>query len=353
VKVDFSRITIDKPTNALYNGGMAEKYTSKRVLFPKGSQETFLKQVLATISTQEAAKLCNLSERTIRDWRREKFSMDFASLSKICKRIGIPLPKEVTFEERYWYAKKGAQAGGLARYKKYGNVGGDEKYRKKKWFEWWERKGKYSFHPILNAPKKIRRPRPSEELAEFVGIVLGDGGISRYQVTVTLHSEDDKEYGKFVVSLIKKLFAVPVGVYPSKRDKAIDYVVSRIDLVRFLEKIGLQQGNKIKHQVDIPGWIKNNKRYFIACARGLVDTDGSVFTHRYKVNGKWYSYKKLGFTSLSRPMLYSIYKLFNELGLHARIAGNKDVRLDSIESMKSYFTVIGSHNPKHLKRYQN
>ena len=332
---------------------MAEKYISKRVLFPKGSQETFLKQVFATISTQEAAKLCNLSERTIRDWRREKFSMDFASLSKLCKKIGISLPKEVKLEERYWYAKKGAQAGGLARYKKYGNVGGDEKYRKKKWFEWWEQKGKYSFHPILNAPKKIRRPRPSQELAEFVGIVLGDGGISRYQVTITLHSEDDKEYGKFVVSLMKKLFAVPVGIHPSNRDKVIDYVVSRVDLVRFLEKIGLKQGNKVKHQVDIPNWIKQNENYSIACVRGLVDTDGSVFTHNYKVKGKIYSYKKLSFTSHSKPLRESVFEILKGLGLRVRFDSGYDVRIDSREDMEKYFQIVGSHNPKHLKRYRN
>jgi len=39
-----------------------------------------------------------------------------------------------------------------------------------------------------------------------------------------------------------------------------------------------------------------------------MDTDGCVFTHRYKSKGKWYSYKKLYFTSLSKPLLNSFFR---------------------------------------------
>lgn len=328
--------------------------SNKRVVFSKDGQKEFIEKILTRISLSEASKICHLSERTIRDWRRERFLMDLYALQALCRHTKISFPKDIELRDFYWYALKGARVGGLATYRKYGKIGKNPEYRKKKWREWWEREGQYQkVWRRISAPKLIKKPRYSKDLAEFVGIVLGDGGISKYQLTITLHMIDDKEYGEFVVDLIKRLFAVPVSIYSDSKNSVNYYVVSRIELIRFcLERLGLKQGNKIKQQVNIPNWIKQNKQYSIACVRGLVDTDGSVFTHKYKVSGKEYKYKKLAFTSASKPLLYSVYNILKDLNLNVRIARGKDVRIDSVENMKRYFKLIGSHNPKHLKRYR-
>lgn len=332
---------------------MAEKVNSKRAKFPRGLQRKFIQEVLTSLSLKKVAGLCGVSQRTIRDWRREKFLMDFSAVKVLCNRAKLPFPQHIKLKDRYWYTFKGAKLGWAAVVKKYGKVPGSPEYRKRKWFEWWEREGKHRFHPIINRPKPIQHPGYSKELAELVGIVLGDGSISQYQVVVTLHATDDKEYGSFVVKLIKDLFEVPVGIYPSKKDAVIDYVVSRVELVRFLVQLGLREGNKVKHQVDIPHWIKQNKNYSIACVRGLVDTDGCVFTHTYKVKGKVYSYKKLSFTSRSEPLRQSVFQILENLGIRVRLDNGYDVRIDSREAMEKYFQIVGSHNPKHLQRYQN
>jgi hypothetical protein len=206
---------------------------------------------------------------------------------------------------------------------------------------------------LITHCKPIQKPKFSENLAEFVGIMLGDGGISQRQVTITLHSEDDKEYGKFVINLIKKLFNVPVGIHYDKKCLAVDFVISRSKLVRFcIERLGLKKGNKIKQRIDIPDWIKRNQQYAIACVRGLLDTDGCVFIHCYKSNNKWYAYKKLSFTSYSEPLRNSVFCILKNLKLKPRLAQRKDVRLDSQEDMKRYFKIFGSHNPKNLKKYR-
>ncbi len=321
-----------------------------RAFLPKRQQKKFIEKILSQIPIKKAAKLCNLSERTIRDWRREILTMDYAAIQKLCKKINIPLPKNLKTKKRYWYVYNGGSAGGLAVWKKYGIIGGNPKHRKKKWYEWWEREGKYKPHPIINAPISIEKPRCSKELAEFIGIVLGDGGITKYQVTITLHRKDDKEYGEFVTNLIKNLFDVHIGEY--LRQNAIGYSISRVELVKFCtEKLGLKRGNKIKQQIDIPDWIKQNKQYAIACVRGLIDTDGCVFNHKYKVKEKWYSYKKLSFTSYSKSLRESVFNILKNNGLNPRFAQDKDVRLDSIENMKKYFKIFNSHNPKHLRKY--
>lgn len=169
---------------------------------------------------------------------------------------------------------------------------------------------------------------------------------------VSLYHIDDKEYSMFVVALGQRLFGVKPSVYHNDKDSVNDIVISRTELVKFLtEKVGLKLGNKVKQKIDIPDWIKMNKKFLSACIRGLVDTDGSVFTHRYKVKGKMYQYKKLCFTSLSKPLASSVHKSLNDFGIKARFAAGKEVRIDSSSDMEKYFRLIGSHNAKHLRRY--
>ena len=272
-----------------------------RILLPKGEQRKFIEKVLLKISVAKAAKLCDLSERTIRDWRREKFLIQKGAMLKLCQKTNVPIPRNFEEKDDYWYVSKGnkigGRLGGLACIKKYGCVGGP--LRKKKWYEWWYKKGQYN-SKIIAFVKPFKKPAFSEDLAEFVGILLGDGSIQKNQISITLHYLDDKEYGEFVSSLAKKLFDVHVGKCFCKKSSVNRYLISRSRLVDFfVKKLDLKIGNKIKQQVDIPIWIKQNKLYSIACMRGLFDTDGCVFDHCYKVSNKIYCYKKLSFTSFS------------------------------------------------------
>lgn len=322
-----------------------------RISFPKGKQKKFINRILASISVKEAADLCDFSERTIRDWHREKFLMDSDALKILCKKAKLSIPKNTILKDDYWYAEKGASIGGKSLFKKYGRIPCDPNYRKQKWNEWWQKKGKYIFHQFSSL-KPIEKPGFSEKLAEFVGIMLGDGGITQYQLKITLDSQKEKEYGRFVVSLVKNLFNVPASACYRKKESTVNFVISRRALVLFcVKKLGLIIGNKIKQQVDIPEWVKKNKTYSIACLRGLFDTDGCVFNHHYKVNGKFYNYKKVSFTSLSNPLLQSAFKILNNIGIKARITKNgEDIRIESRQSVTKYFKIVGSNNPKYLKK---
>lgn len=332
---------------------MAGSYTSKRVIFRKGEQKIFLcnAQKCLNLPFSKLASKMKISNRTLGDWRCEKFSMSLGAVKVLLRMTKGKFPRRVKINNAYWYTKKGARAGGIATYRKYKGIG-DSKYRKKMWREWWDREGRYKCN--ITAPKFFRKPRFSKELAEFVGIALGDGGIARYQVYVTLH-DDEERYSKFVFSLIKKLFNVPVNIFYRKEDSTIRLVVSRKKLVDFcVQGLGLKIGHKIRQQVDIPFWVKVNKKYSKSCLRGLVDTDGCVFNHRYRVRGKYYNYKKISFTSHSKPLLESVFEILNRLGIKARITkSGKDIRIDSREAVKKYFEIVGFHNFKCLKKYQN
>ena len=296
---------------------MAKWFNSKRALLSQKQQTEFINKLLLKITIKKIAKLCNISERTIRDWRRGKFSMNLSVIKKLSQITNVPLPKNLKIKNQYWYAKKGAFLGGRAVLKKYGKIGGDPMYRKKKWFEWWEKEGKFNKNPILvTQPKPIIKPNKSSDLAELCGIILGDGGMSKNQLTITLHHIDDKDYSRFVIKLIKKLFKINPSIYHDAKNSVNDIVVSRVNLIKFLQSLGLVIGNKIKQQIDIPKWIKRNKKFLIACIRGLFDTDGSIINHSYKVSNKNYLYKKIDFSSGSLPLIKTVHNSLKKLGFY-------------------------------------
>lgn len=332
---------------------MSELYTYNRVKFNKGEQSRFLKEAKTKLklSCKEMANLFHISTRTFTDWQREKFTMPVEAVTLLSQRLGKPLPSFSTMPQ-FWYTTKGGHAGGIAVYQKYGRVGGDPERRKEKWRIWWEREGKFKPSGILNSPLPFFKPELSADLAEFIGIMMGDGGVSRYQICITLHHKDDLAYSKFVARLAEKVFGIAPSIYHDIKSSVNNIVISRSGLVKYLNSLGLPVGNKIRQGLDIPKWIKENREYSIACLRGLVDTDGCIFTHTYRVKGKQYAYKKLAFSNRSKPLLLSVCFLLKSIGLQPRLTPGIDVRLDSAKDMKRYFEKVNSHNPKHLRRYK-
>lgn len=330
---------------------MAEVSKGKRAIFPSGKQRAFLKKVGEKLTVAAVAHISQCSERTVRDWRREKFSMPLSTLYMLSAQAHIPMPKNIRAQSAYANSAKASRMGYAAVIKKYGRIPRDEKYRKEQWRVWWKSTGRLEKNSILES-KPVHKPERDVQLAEFIGIMMGDGGMSDYQIVITLHHTDDLEYSTIVASLIKRLFKITPRIYHSPRNSVNDIVVSRRQLVQYLHELGLPIGNKVKQQFDIPEWIRCNKEFSIACLRGLIDTDGCIFSHRYLVKNKWYTYKKLSFSSASEPLRQSVHDVLQKFGFHPRITGT-NVRLDRIEDVKRYFSLIDSHNPKHLRRYES
>lgn len=335
---------------------MAESLKSKRVFFPKGGQSRFLSRSKDELgmSWKELAEVAGAGTKTLSGWRDESFTMSLSALRSICRKRKCPMPDGIELRDAYWYVSKGAKAGGEALLKKYGRVGGDEAYRKAKWREWWEHEGKFDRDSITH-PAPFRKPRHSVALAEFVGIMLGDGGISEHQMTVTLNGVTDQKYLGFVRRLAEKLFDVPIGICSDMRSLAKRIVISRTALAEYLasDYIGLKKGNKVGQQVDIPGWIKKKRPYAIACLRGLIDTDGCAIIHQYRSKGTLYRYKKIGFTNHSLPILKSASDILSDLDVRHRITKNGwDIRIEARKDVDRYFQIVGTSNPKHWKRYE-
>lgn len=333
---------------------MSKSLMDKRIVFKKDKQKLFLKQAKekSNLSWTLFARKIRVHSRTLNGWKREDYLLPLSALKQITKIVKIKMPKSIKLREQFWYTKKGGEIGGKIVYEKYKRIGGNPNTRRQKWWEWWESTGKFNLNKHF-VPKEIKIPKKDDDFAEFVGIMLGDGGITERQITITLNSKDDVEYSNFVINLVKNLFGVSPGIYAGRKDSTIRIVISRTNLVKFCVKVGLKKGDKLKQGLDIPVWIKGKKSFKMMCVRGLMDTDGCIFNECHNINGKKYCYPRLSLVSVSRKLRGSVFTILKELGFSPKMRNNRSVQLENRDDIKRYFDIIGSSNPKHIKRFRS
>lgn len=325
------------------------KYNYPRLEFPKGEQRKFLEKIFekSGLGIQNLAKIINVSPRTIRDWKREKFNISEDAIDKFCKFFDITPPNDEKLLISNWLKTKTeiSRKGAIARFNKYGNLGTPEGSRKggSKTLRILRERG------VIPLCKHYALPRnKSVDLAEFVGIMLGDGGITKEQATVTLNSEADKQYIEYVISLGRKLFRNKPAIVKKKDCKATDLRYSGIKLVNFLISIGLKRGNKVKQQVEVPDWVQKSDSYKIACLKGLMDTDGCVAVSTHKVGLKRYVYYNPCFANRSKPLLSFVAETLRDQGLNPSVTGER-IWLYNKAEIRAYFDIIGSSNARLLK----
>lgn len=133
---------------------------------------------------------------------------------------------------------------------------------------------RYDIRRGITLPKK-----PSKELAEFIGILAGDGHVSfnrmSNKIYVVGNSITDWEYcGQYIKELIRKLFSINPTFTKKRGANAVFLTVYSKGFVSFMQVIGYY---KCKTEIRIPDWIINNHVYMTHFTRGLFDTDGCVF----------------------------------------------------------------------------
>jgi len=326
-----------------------------RIKTSRGKIKNFLNNVAVKsgLNAECLGEICGVSGRTVRDWRREKHLISYEAASKLSELYSTPIPENVEILPHYWYTKKGARKGALSRYKIYGNPGTPEGRRRGGLAaqEKFHADPAYAKRIGIVIRKDIKKPARSELLAEFMGIMLGDGGMTGYQAKITFNHFTDMEHSKFIQTLIKKLFSLdPIISRRPQNDKGDNIVVSSRNLVEFLEDHGLKKGDKIRNGADIPNWIWKKQSFVKGCLRGLIDTDGSFYSYAHRVNGHAYKNFAMCFTNYSKPLLNSTAKALKVLGFTAKENKNR-VYLHKVKEIDKYFELVGTSNPKHLKKY--
>jgi len=191
-------------------------------------------------------------------------------------------------------------------------------------------------------PKPIVIPNQNCEFAEFLGIYFGDGSATENPpvVTVSLSYSEEKEYASFVCELLYNVFGTKAGVVEHKKANNIQVRIYRINLVRFLKV-------NIKRDKGIPDWIKVDSNYLTSFIRGLMDCEASV----YRVE-KGMRRIRIELKMRNKKLLEDTNDALKSLDYHPRIYLERNrLVLAKQEEVDKYFSEIGFHNPKHMKRY--
>lgn len=240
--------------------------------------------------------------------------------------------------------------GGLARIARHGNPGTQNGRSRGGHNSILVQRGRESGFKTL---AKIQRPPHSPALAEFFGILAGDGHINLYQVTVSTNSRTDVAHAKHVQQLAHSLFGISVTCTKRANKNVLIIVISSRAVTDYLVQNGLNRGNKVLSQIAPPQWILANPLYTMRYVRGLFDTDGCVFVDNHTIRGKQYRNIGIAFTNYSKPLLECFKQCLESMGLHPTQKTANVVFLRRKNDVAQYFKLVGSSNEKHLNRYKS
>jgi intein/homing endonuclease len=245
---------------------------------------------------------------------------------------------------------RAARLGGLARIKKYGNFG-TIAGRKKGGLNS-VKVQKKTGSKFINK-KEITLPRISPRLAEIMGVLFGDGHLSKYQASICTNSITDIDHAYFIKKTFETCFETEAVIRKKKTTNALEIVVSSIKLVSFLNHMGMPIGNKLKVGLNAPRWILSKKKLSAAFLRGLFDTDGCVYLDKHTTRTKTYNYIGLSVTSYSPRLLADVKSMLEMFDLKPSWTNKqKSVYLRRQNDVKKFFKEIGSDNNKHLERFR-
>ena len=224
---------------------------------------------------------------------------------------------------------------------------------------------KYDIKRNIKLPKKI-----TPELAELIGIVIGDGNIymknNRYELHIYGDIKEDKEYHeKKILKLLDDLFNAKTSskIKHFKNGGCRKITFESKAITSFLTRvIGLNAGRK--ENIQIPKVITSGgDKIIYNFIRGLADTD---FTIKFKTRYRKKNYYPIIIGHFGdKKLVYQLNKLFEKIDFHSHIEKrnrhNKDtgksyegysVNIVGKENIDRWMRKIGFNNKRHLIRYQ-
>ena len=314
-------------------------------MFTGDSNPFFISIRAQYASWTEVASAFGINVRTITAWRAGENLMPFDVALRWSGVTNVSLPhyELIDMDQK---RRAAGMLGGNARQLLYGNLG-TPSGRRLGGLRAVETHRKNKTSPFI--PRPVGTPRRNSDFAELVGAILGDGGITTYQLILYSNFFDEKEYSEFLRVLIKHVFKAESITYPSSHRGVIRLVCSRAEVVRHLREAGLNLGNKVERQAEVPLWIRVDPILSKACLRGLIDTDGCAYMDRHRIRGCVYTSRCIAFTNASVPLLDFVYTTWQSLGFHPTRHG-RHVRLRRAEEVDVYIQDVGFSNPKHTAR---
>ena len=197
------------------------------------------------------------------------------------------------------------------------------------------------------------------EIAELIGILLGDGGLGSYKsgnktqhrLKISLNSIDDTEYVPYVAGLIEKVTSTSPTIRYRKKENTVDICAFGYSVLERFDRIGLSRSPKWNRAKIPKEYMKGKKSIFVL--RGYFDTDGSVVI----TNNNGIIYPRLEMKVCPSPMQNQFIEILDKLGFRFGSynigKGKIRLQLNGISQLKKWKDVVGFSNPKHQKRAKN
>ena len=212
----------------------------------------------------------------------------------------------------------------------------------------------------------------SPELAEFIGILVGDGHLNYevrsksrfYSITISCNFSEDMDYFRDTINpIFKKLFNANFTVIKSKKLNYFNAVKCSKSIVNFLNlNFSVPIGNKTS-DIQIPRIILNsNNPIKAAFIRGLTDTD---FSLSFKKRKYFHSYPVIKCSLKSKNIICQLNKILMDFGLKTSLALNEKnfdkrfninherhtIYLSGRNNLEKWTALIGFSNPRLYSKY--
>ena len=197
-----------------------------------------------------------------------------------------------------------------------------------------------------------------EDLAEFIGVLLGDGSIGiyksyvngntkiQYRIKITLNSIKDAEYSLYLSKLFVAIFAQVPKVHKRKNVNAIDLYLLGYEPLHFLLRLGLVLAPKWGRAVIPSYFLRTPLDLFVM--RGYMDTDGCICV----VNNNGIRYPRIEMKICPSPMQSQFIQILTKYGFEPQInhleKGKIRIALCGINKLKRWDSLIGFSNKRNI-----
>lgn len=186
---------------------------------------------------------------------------------------------------------------------------------------------------IGKIPKDYPKFKPSEDLAEFIGVILGDGNISRFPRTERLLLVGNANNPGFInhyAYISTKLFKKAPTIMKAKYANALRLSIYQKHIS---DRLVIPVGDRSKLQIKIPNWIWKSKHYIIKLLKGFFEAEGSLSIHLPTCT---YNFQ---FKNTNTSLLATVKKGLILLGYHPEIRTNS-IRLRKKAEVEKFKKII-------------
>ncbi|OGQ48211.1 MAG: hypothetical protein A3I09_00750 [Deltaproteobacteria bacterium RIFCSPLOWO2_02_FULL_47_10] len=179
-------------------------------------------------------------------------------------------------------------------------------------YQWREEMKKAGKIPSVYPPFK-----KNGDLAELLGVVLGDGHIGKFPRTEALRIAANANHKGFInryAMLVEKIFGKRPHISKRTSTNCTNITIYQKNISKRLE---IPSGARKNRQIALPRWISKNRNYTIRYLRGLYEAEGSYCIHEPTSTYKFF------FANVNHSMLNNVYNLTLRLGFHPNMSGHR------------------------------